>query len=249
MLSLSLKRQKLERDEKGCAFWKGYTEKADFKESETAAILVDMWDKHWSKGATLRCGALAAKIDKTARALRDIGVLIIHAPSDVTGFYEGTEARKRALSVPRLKEYPKAAVVKDYPYPVDASDGGSDTNEPKEQVDKIVWSRQTDKIFIDQSKDVIFGDDGEEVYSYLAAKGIKNLIYMGVHTNMCILNRTFGIKKMLGYGINAVLCGNLTDCMYNPEKPPYVRHDEGTRLTVEYIEKFYCPTVEITGIT
>ena len=31
--------------------------------------------------------------------------------------------------------------------------------------------------------------------------------------------------------------------MYNPAMPLYVSHDEGTRLVVEYIEKFWCPSV------
>jgi hypothetical protein len=30
--------------------------------------------------------------------------------------------------------------------------------------------------------------------------------------------------------------------MYNPEMPPYVSHEEGTRLVIEYIEKFWCLT-------
>jgi hypothetical protein len=67
---------------------------------------------------------------------------------------------------------------------------------------------------------------------------------MGVHTNMCILNRSFGIKKMLGRGFKAALVRDLTDAMYNPEQPPYVSHHEGTRLVVEYIEKKYCPTID-----
>jgi hypothetical protein len=32
--------------------------------------------------------------------------------------------------------------------------------------------------------------------------------------------------------------------MYNPGMPPYVSHDEGTALVVEYIEKFYSPTID-----
>jgi hypothetical protein len=32
--------------------------------------------------------------------------------------------------------------------------------------------------------------------------------------------------------------------MYNPAMPPYVSHEQGTRLVVEYIEKFLCPTVK-----
>jgi hypothetical protein len=60
---------------------------------------------------------------------------------------------------------------------------------------------------------------------------------------MCVLNRSFGIKKMLRRGLKTVMVRDLTDSMYNPEKPPYVSHEEGTALVVSYIEKFYCSTI------
>ena len=66
---------------------------------------------------------------------------------------------------------------------------------------------------------------------------------MGVHTGTCILNRTFSIKQMVRWGVEIALVRDLTDAMYNPARPPYVSHEEGTRLVVEYIEKFWCPTV------
>jgi hypothetical protein len=66
---------------------------------------------------------------------------------------------------------------------------------------------------------------------------------MGVHTNMCVLNRSFAIKQMVRWGVNIALVRDLTDTMYNPAMPPYVSHDEGTRLVVEYIEKFWCPSL------
>jgi hypothetical protein len=60
---------------------------------------------------------------------------------------------------------------------------------------------------------------------------------------MCILNRSFGIKNMLRRGYKTLLVRDLTDAMYNPERAPYVSHEEGTALVVGYIEKFYCPTI------
>jgi hypothetical protein len=69
------------------------------------------------------------------------------------------------------------------------------------------------------------------------------VLIMGVHTGMCILNRTFSIKQMVRWGMPIALIRDLTDALYNPSKPPYVSHEEGTRLVVEYIEKFWCPTV------
>jgi nicotinamidase-related amidase len=81
------------------------------------------------------------------------------------------------------------------------------------------------------------------VYSYLRHQGIEQLLIMGVHTNMCVLNRSFAIKQMVRWGVDVTLVRDLTDTMYNPAMPPYVSHAEGTRLVVEYVEKFWCPTI------
>lgn len=227
----------------GFCDWKIKKEMSQLNPNETAIIIVDMWDRHWSTGATTRCLALADIIDATVRRAREQGALIVHAPSDTMEFYKNTDAHKRVFSALLINDIPNVKEVADYPQPIDSSDGGSDTKTIDEfALNTMVWKRQTNKIFIDDSKDII-SDDGVSVYSYFRGNNIKNIIYMGVHTNMCILERSFAIKTMLSWGMNVMLCRDLTDCMYNPEKAPYVSHDEGTRLIVEYIEKFYCPTV------
>ena len=65
---------------------------------------------------------------------------------------------------------------------------------------------------------------------------------MGVHANMCILNRSFAIKKMTNWGIRCVLVRDLTDSMYNPQDRPRVSHEQGTELIVQHIEKYWCPS-------
>ena len=65
---------------------------------------------------------------------------------------------------------------------------------------------------------------------------------MGVHTNMCVLNRTFAIKQMVRWGKNVLLVRDLTDAMYNPKMKPMVTHQQGTELIIEYIETHWCPT-------
>jgi hypothetical protein len=47
---------------------------------------------------------------------------------------------------------------------------------------------------------------------------------MGVHTNICILNRGFGIRQMTRLGFNIVLVRDLTDAMYDPRTRPFVSH-------------------------
>ncbi len=234
-LSLSIRRQ--EARTVGRNGWRIIEEEVNWHANETAIIVVDMWNKHWSWGATERVNIMAPRMNIVLQRARQRGVQIIHAPSDTMDFYEDHSARISMSDYPHADPPPEREMP-DPPQPVDASDGGSDTGETESYK---AWHRQHPAIDIDDG-DVI-SDNGQEVYNLLAHKGIKNLIFMGVHTNMCVLGRSFAIKPMVRWGLNAVLARDLTDAMYNPFKPPYVSHEEGTRLIIEYIEKFWCPTI------
>jgi hypothetical protein len=159
------------------------------------------------------------------------------------GFYAGSPARQRMVDMP-LIEPPPDLDHPDPPLPVDTSQGSSDTGEPDWHK---AWSRQHPAIELDEARDVL-SDDGREVYSLYQARGIRHMLLMGVHTNMCVLNRSFAIKQMVRWGVEAVLIRDMTDAMYNPAYSPYVSHNEGTRLVVGYIEKFWCPTIDSQGL-
>jgi hypothetical protein len=143
----------------------------------------------------------------------------------------------------RIKEE-KLFSEKNIKWPVDDSDEGcTDTiSHPH-----TAWTKQTDLIEI-KSQDII-SDDGAEIAGYFKAKGIKNVILTGVHTNMCVVGRTFGLRNMVRLGMNAVLMRDLTDAMYNPKSWPYVSHFKGVDLVVDYIEKYICPTIVSTDFT
>jgi nicotinamidase-related amidase len=213
---------------------------AEFAPEKVAFVVVDMWDRHWSTGATRRCAAIAPKIDAMLKTARNAGALIVHAPSDCMPFYAGHPARVRALSIPAI-DLPQVVELPEMPQPVNSGDGGSDTQD-EFAPNTGVWFRQTEAIAIDPDTDII-SDDGRQVYAHFAARGIELVVFLGVHTNMCILGRSFAIKAMRRAGLQTALVRDLTDAMYNPAMPPYVSHDEGTRLVVEYIEKFFSPTV------
>ena len=103
------------------------------------------------------------------------------------------------------------------------------------------WKSQTDKLTIDDDADYI-SDNGEEIWSVLEDRGIDNVILMGVHLNMCVLGRPFGLRQMAKNGKNVVLMRDLTDTMYNPRQAPYVSHFTGTDRMVEHVERYVCPT-------
>jgi nicotinamidase-related amidase len=214
---------------------------ANFEQSlsfaRTAIVITDMWDKHWCRGATERVGQIALRMEPLLGKARAGGILIIHAPSETMDFYAGSEGRKLAQSAPHV-EPPEAVPLHDPPLPIDDSNGGCDTPEDTEH---RAWKRETPLLTIAPG-DVI-SDSGTEIYSVLRRHGINTVFYMGVHANMCILNRSFGIRQMSRWGIHCILVRDLTDAMYEPSSRPFVSHAAGTELVIEYIEQHWAPTV------
>ncbi|MCA9091839.1 MAG: isochorismatase family protein, partial [Planctomycetaceae bacterium] len=106
----------------------------------------------------------------------------------------------------------------------------------------LPWQRQSDMVTIDAEVDFI-SDRGDEVWNILQSRGVQNVILVGVHTNMCVLGRPFGLRQMARCGMNVVLMRDMTDTMYNPRRWPYVSHHEGTRRVIAHIERYVCPTI------
>ena len=86
-------------------------------------------------------------------------------------------------------------------------------------------------------------DNGQEIYNYFEQEGVTNVVLMGVHTNMCVLGRSFGIRQMVRLGKNVVLARDLTDAMYDPREVPYVSHARGTEMIIEHVERYWCPSI------
>ena len=92
-------------------------------------------------------------------------------------------------------------------------------------------------------------DSAQEIYNLCQELGIKNIVMMGVHTNMCVLGRPFGIRQQVKMGLNVALVRDLTDTMYDPRHLAYVSHERGTELVIEHIEKYWCPSFESGDLT
>ena len=215
--------------------------------SETAVIVCDMWDQHWCKGASRRVAELAPHIDRFLQDARSRGVLIVHAPSSCMDPYKDHPGRKRAQAAPTAANLPKeiGQWCRQIPseekgkYPIDQSDGGCD-DLPKCETGNP-WRRQFDGITI-KDEDAI-SDSGAEIWNLFEQRGIRNVMLLGVHTNMCVLGRPFGLRNLSRNGKSVLLVRDLTDTMYNSRAWPNVNHFRGTDLIVEHIEKFVCPTI------
>ncbi len=223
-----------------------------WKPEETAVIVCDMWDTHWCKGAAARVNELVGPMNEVLKIARDKGVFIVHAPSDIVDYYEGTPQRALGKSHPdkeaeRIISSDKLPAEAGVPWPLDQSDGGCDCKEKCKEGPPWPWTRQHEAI------DIMEGDaisvSGIELAGLFREKGIRNVIMVGVHTNMCVVDRPFGLRNMVRLGMNTVLIRDMTDVMYNHEKPPMVSHFTGITLMCEYIESYICPTMVSTDFT
>ena len=205
--------------------------------AETAVVICDMWDKHWCGDATARVAEMAPHMNEVVKTLRAKGVLIVHAPSATMEFYKEYPGRKMVQTAPRTEVElgPAAAEPK---HPLEVINWGCFCQPPCAMNEP--WTRQIATIEIADEDGI--GDD-DQVYDFMRQRGVRNMIIMGVHTNMCVLNRPFGIRRMLRRGINVVLMRDMTDAAYSPEGKPNVSHFEGNDILVGHIETYLCPTV------
>ena len=230
---------------KGSGEWKEGGKEVVWNASETAIIICDMWDGHYCVSAAERVADMVPRMNSVLTAARNHGATVIHAPSGVTYHYADMPQRKRLQQATKFKpEFPLEAWCNVDPkrepeLPVDVSKQACDDPIVGAVVQK--FSRQHPGLTISGWDGV--SDNGEEILSYLKQEGLKNVVLMGVHTNMCVLGRPFGIRQMVKQGFNVVLVRDLTDAMYDPREKPYVSHTRGTELIVEHIEKYWCPSI------
>ncbi len=227
---------------------------------QTAIIVCDMWDTHHCYNAVVRETELAPRMNLLLEEARKRGVFIIHAPSSCMDAYKDHPGRKRAMSAPKVAKQPfgidqwcyKIPSEEKGVYPIDQTDGGCDSDpvQQKAHEEKLIkmgrnpkapWKSQIDVLRIDAEKDAI-SDSGFEIWNLLTDRKIDNVILVGVHTNMCVLGRPFGLRQMAKNGKNTLLVSDMTDTMYNPARKPFVSHFEGTRLIVAHIQAYVCAT-------
>ena len=229
--------------------------------SKTAVIVCDVWDSHHSINAVRRVQEFAPRLNNLLAKARDQGATIIHSPSDCMPAYTNHPARLRAIAIEAPRNVPRemhawCSLIPNEEkavYPIDQSDGGED-DDPVEHAAWVQtlkkqgrkpgtpWLAQIDLIKIDPKHDYIT-DNGVEVWSVLERHGIKNVILTGVHTNMCVLGRPFGLRQMARVGKRVALVRDMTDTMYNPKRWPFVSHFTGTDLIISHVERYVCPTI------
>lgn len=245
--------------------WERQVSNTAWDPKRTAVIVCDVWDYHHCYNAVQRLDEMLPRMEALLTAARQRGAIIIHAPSDCMPSYVNHPARQRAqeMLAERLPtesgSWNCKLPTEDGTYPLDQSDGGED-DDPEAHADwerqlaalgrdpALPWKFQNPKLTIDPDRDYI-SDRGDEIWSILNSRQVDKVVMIGVHTNMCVLGRPFGLRQMVKHGKQVVLVRDLTDCMYNPQRWPYVDHYSGNDLIVSYVEQYICGTITSDQLT
>jgi len=229
---------------------------SDWESSQGAVIICDMWDlrgRHHCRSATNRMEELAPAMNRVVALLREQGALIIHSPSECMGFYQNDPARLIAVGAthhpapaklgwnwPDTDREPLVpGLVVAWGERVEDADRCSCDPSPASCFSRapVPPIRQVDSIEV-WPEDAVTGA-GQEVFNLLEERKVRNVLIMGVHTNICVLSRDFGIRQLVYLGKRPILCRDLTDSFHRHP----AGHFEGNRLVADHIEKHWATTV------
>lgn len=252
--TLSLRARRRVEDQPGSGKFRTAEEVLRWEVAQTAIIICDVWDTDRCVTEVQRNRILAPRINEAVSAARSLGVMIFHCPSDTMGYYARTPQRLRMQRAPMVPSPIPIGATPQNPDPLfrgvcgdNISEGFFTGPEPSTSRNNVPWQREHPAIDIAGYDGV--SENGQEVYNFCKQEGITNIVLMGVHANICIMNRAFGCREMTRLGFHVVVARDLVDAMYDPRERPFVSHERGTELVVEFIEAQWCPSILSGDIT
>lgn len=212
------------------------TEEVD--SAKVAVVVVDPWNFHWCKTATMRVDALIPRMNKALEAARSLGMTVMLCPSDVVDNYAGWPQRETVIAMPKHAPPPLAAV--NCPAP---PDGGGCACGSERCIVNYGWDGMHPSLHI--AKTDLIPDTLEDVWTICKDRKITHLIYMGVHTQVCLLGKPMGLRNLKAAGMPCILARDITDAHpgYNPATG--FTPDGHTAEVVAHFERYLAPTINM----
>jgi NPCBM/NEW2 domain/Fn3 associated len=199
-------------------------------------IAVDVWNFHWCKTATMRVDAIVPRMNKALDAAREMGMTVMLCPSDVVDNYVGRPQREAVLAMPKAP-LPALTPVECPPAP----DAGGCACGPERCAVNYGWDGMHPALRIGPGD--LMPDTQEEVWTICQRYGLTHLIYVGFHTQVCLLGKSMGLKAMKAAGLRCVLARDMTDAHPGYDPARNFTPDINTAQVVEHFEKHLAPTI------
>jgi NPCBM/NEW2 domain/Chitobiase/beta-hexosaminidase C-terminal domain len=209
-------------------------EKVDSK--RMGVIAVDVWNFHWCKTATMRVDAFVPRMNKALDAARSLGMTVLLCPSDVVDNYAGFPQREAVFALPKIP-VPMAVNVTCPPVP----DAGGCACGRERCAGNYGWDGMHPALRI--GAEDLMPDSQAEVYAICRERGLTHLIYVGFHTQVCLLGKPMGLKAMKSAGLSCVLARDMTDAHPGYDPAREFTPDLNTEQVVEHFEKHLAPTI------
>src|ERR1043166_1795412 len=201
-------------------------------------IAVDVWNFHWCKTATMRVDAIVPRMNRALDAARALGMTVMLCPSDVVDNYVGYPQREAVFALPKVP-VPSVVNVTCPPVP----DAGGCACGREGCAVNYGWDGMPPALRIGQAD--LMPDTQAEVYAICAQHGLTHLIYVGFHTQVCLLGKPMGLKAMKSAGLRCVLARDMTDAHPGYDPSRNFTPDLNTEQVVEHFEKHLSPTINL----
>jgi NPCBM/NEW2 domain/Chitobiase/beta-hexosaminidase C-terminal domain len=192
----------------------------------------------WCKTATMRVDAFVPRINRALESARSLGMTVMLCPSDVVENYAGYPQREKVMMLPPIT-VPHLVTIHCPPVP----DAGGCACGRERCAGNYGWDGMHPGLRI--GPDDWMPDTQAEVFALCQQRGLTHLIYVGFHTQVCLLGKPMGLRAMKTAGLRCVLARDMTDAHpgYDPSRD--FTPDLNTAQVVEHFEKHLSPTIHL----
>ena len=210
--------------------------------AKVGVVIIDMWNTNDCMTNAQRCAALVPRMNRALEGARRLGMQIIWAPTDVASQYVGTLPRERAIALP-ISPLPHLTNFS-CPFSVGTVRPAQCMCGPGIVCHIHSGWDQMDPNLVIGTADWIVGSP-DELYAIYKQRGLTRLIYMGINTNLCVMNKPEGIAPMTSAGLKCILARDLTDAetLYDPDRA--FTPDLGTDKDIADIERSGVPSINM----
>ena len=210
--------------------------------AKVAVVIVDPWNYHWCMTACERVNAMVPRWNRALECARRMGMPVVWAPSDVVGAYAGYPQRERALALP-LVPVPKPAEGEQLQARFTAPVGGCMCGPGARCICNYSEDAMNPALYIAPEDTII--SSTEEIYALLSRRAITHVIYMGLHTNMCLYGKPGALRYMADAGLKCLLARDINDAFTSYDPHSGFTPDQGTSQTDDDLERAGIPTINV----
>jgi hypothetical protein len=207
-----------------------------YNTNELAILVIGMWSNHQCLVANRKLEELSPKVDSFLKKGRANNMKIIFGSSSLIKLPKYKLLRENMKNIPFANLVDKGLSFP--PIPFNDSDGGiNEKNDTFKRCD-VDMNQMIEIVNTDAMT-----DNAKELLNYLYYHKIKLCLVVGVHTNMCVLDRPYGMKNIARYGFPMAIVRDLGDPMIKPDGIVIKDRDDAHEKIVHYVEQYFAPSI------